>query len=152
MAVLFNKEKNRYIELSLFALNDPEWITYKMCGGKICRQKEIELFRLDNDDLFFHNSYEKEVDDVINGLRNIKKSCSYRFQPKDEREFVLKAIYKDNMVYIKFLFNIIDEIKKEELQDNTFEIKTTYPILCDFLTQLKKEYEIVVGVYLQSEK
>lgn len=143
MAVLFNKEKNKYIELRLFSINDPEWITYKMCGGKICRQKEIELFRLDNDDLFFHNSYEKEVDDVINGLRNIKKTYYYRFEPKDEREFLLKASYKDNMVYIKFFFNIIDEIQKEELQDNTFEIETTYSILYDFLTQLKKEYDSI---------
>ncbi len=143
MALLFNKDKNKYVELRLFPLNDPEWITYSLCGGKICQQKEIELFRLDNDDLFFHDSYEKEVDDVINGLRNINKSYYYRFTPKDEREFLLKARYKDNMVYIKFIFHIIDKIQKEELPDNTFEIETTYFILYDFLTQLKKEYNSI---------
>ncbi len=144
MAVLFDKEKSKYVELALFPIKEPDWITYKICGGKICRQKEIELFRLDNDDLFFHNAYyEKEAENVINGLRNIKNSCYYRFKPIDDSEFILKAKYKDSMVHIQFLFNIIDKIQKEELPDNTFEIETTYSILIDFLTQLKKEYDSI---------
>lgn len=140
MAVLFNVEKSKYVELKLFSSDEPEWITYKMYGGKICNKKYIELFRLDNDELFFHNSYEEEVSDLIKALRNIKKSYYYRFTPKDEGEFLLKAIYEDNRIYINISFYIIDKIVKDELQDNKFEIVTTYPNLCDFLTQLGEEY------------
>ena len=33
MAFLFNKEKNKYIELNLFTTNEKDWIAYSMCGG-----------------------------------------------------------------------------------------------------------------------
>lgn len=108
--------------------------------------KKIELFRLDNDGLFFHDAYEKEVEDFINGLRSIKESSHYVFEPKDEGEFLFEADYKDNMVCIKVQFRIIDIIKSEEVKDNTFEIETTYFILYEFLTQLKKEYDIVMKI------
>ena len=140
MAVLFNKDKNKYVELKLFSINDSEWITYKMYGGKICDGKNIALFKLDNSALFFHNSYEKEVDTLINGLKNIKTSNHYVFTPKDEGEFLLEATYEDDMIFINFSFYVIDKIKKDELQENMFEIVTTYSVLCDFLTQLKREY------------
>lgn len=143
MAILYDKEKNKYIELNLFTTNELDWIAYNMCGGNIYQQKKVELFRLDNDNLFFHNAYEKEVEDIINGLENIKKLHHYTFEPKDEGEFLLKSDYKDNMVYIKFLFRIIDIIDNEEIEGNIFKIETTYLILCEFLTQLRKEYDIV---------
>ena len=42
MAFLFNKEKNKYIELNLFTTNEKDWIAYSMCGGNtvsgICQQ------------------------------------------------------------------------------------------------------------------
>lgn len=142
MAILFNKEQNRYIELNLFTTNELDWITYRICGGNMHQQKRVELFRLDNDDLFFHNAaYEKEVENIIDGLRNIKESHHYTFQPVDEGEFRLESDYKDNMVYIKFQFYIIDIMENEGIKDNIFEIETTYLILYEFLTQLRKEYK-----------
>lgn len=140
MAVLFNVERSKYVELKLFSSDEPEWIAYKMYGGKICNKKFIELFRLDNDVLVFHDSYEKEVSDFINGLKNIKNVSYYRFTPKDEGEFLIKAISEDNMIYITISLYIIDKIVKDELQDNKFELVTTYSDLCDFLTQLGEEY------------
>ena len=49
MAFLFNKEKNKYIELNLFTTNEKDWIAYSMCGGNIYQQTRKELFRLDNE-------------------------------------------------------------------------------------------------------
>lgn len=144
MAILFNKEQTRYIELNLFATNELDWLTYSICGGNMYQQKRIELFRLDNSELFFHNAaYEKEVENIIDGLRNIKESHHYRFKPVDEGEFRLESDYKDNMVYIRFQFYIIDIMENGGIKDNIFEIETTYLILCEFLTQLRKEYDIV---------
>lgn len=144
MAILFNKEQNKYIELNLFRTNELDWITYSICGGNMYQQKRIELFRLDNDELFFHNvSYEKEVENIIDGLTNIKELHRYTFEPVDEGEFRLESNYKDNMVYMKFKFYIIDMIENEGIKDNIFEMETTYLILLEFLTQLRKEYNIV---------
>lgn len=142
MALLFNRKKNKYIELKLYRKNEPDWIAYSICGGKIS-QKRIELFRLDNDGLFFHDAYDKEVENIINGLRNIKESRHYVFEPTDEGEFLLKSDYRDNMINIILQFRIIDMIKREEVKDNIFDIDTTYVILNEFLTQLKKEYDNV---------
>ena len=140
MAVLYNVDKSKYVELKLFSSDEPEWIAYTMSGGEMYNKKHIELFRLDNDELFFHNSYDEEVSDLMKGLRDIKKSDHYRFTPKDEGEFILKAIYKDNRICINISFYIIDKVVKDELQDNEFEIVTTYSNLSDFLTQLGEEY------------
>ena len=61
MAFLFNKEKNKYIELNLFTTYEKDWIAYSMCGGNIYQQTRKELFRLDNEYLYFHNTvYENE--------------------------------------------------------------------------------------------
>ena len=49
MAFLFNKEKNKYIELNLFTTKEKDWIAYSMCGGNIYQQTTKELFRLDNE-------------------------------------------------------------------------------------------------------
>ncbi len=74
MAILFDKERSKYIEIQLFSLADPEWLTYKLYGGRFCNNKKFELFRLDNEELFFHNAYyEKEVEDLLNNLSSIKK-------------------------------------------------------------------------------
>ena len=43
MAFLFNKEKNKYIELNLFTTNEKDWITYSMCGGNIVNVKPYAL-------------------------------------------------------------------------------------------------------------
>ena len=42
MAFLFNKEKNKYIELNLFTTNEKDWIAYSMCGGNIYQQTRKE--------------------------------------------------------------------------------------------------------------
>ena len=105
MAFLFNKEKNKYIELNLFTTNEKDWIAYSMCGGNIYQQTRKELFRLDNEYLYFHNTvYENEIEKIINGLSNIKESCRYTFEPVDEGEFRLESDYKGNVVYIKCTF------------------------------------------------
>lgn len=85
MAILFNEEQNKYIELNLFRTNELDWITYSICGGNMYQQKRIELFRLDNDELFFHNvAYEKEVENIIDGLTNIKELNHYTFGPVED--------------------------------------------------------------------
>ena len=135
MAFLFNKEKNKYIELNLFTTNEKDWIAYSMCGGNIYQQTRKELFRLDNEYLYFHNTvYENEIEKIINGLSNIKESCRYTFEPVDEGEFRLESDYKDN---------VVDMMENEGVEDNIFEIETTYFMLYEFLIQLKKEYNMV---------
>ena len=59
MAFLLNKEKNKYIELNLFTTNEKDWIAYSMCGGNIYQQTRKELFRLDNEYLYFTILYMK---------------------------------------------------------------------------------------------
>ena len=137
MAFLFNKEKNKYIELNLFTTNEKDWIAYSMCGGNIYQQTRKELFRLDNEYLYFHNTiYENEIEKIINGLSNIKESCRYTFEPVDEGEFRLESDYKDNVVYIKCTFYVVDMMESEGIEDNIFEIETTYFMLYEFLIQL----------------
>lgn len=144
MAFLFNKEKNKYIELNLFTTNEKDWITYSMCGGNIYQQTRKELFRLDNEYLYFHNTaYENEIETIINGLSNIKESCHYTFEPVDEGEFRLESDYKDNVVYIKCTFYVVDMMENEGIKDNIFRIETTYLMLYEFLIQLRKEYNII---------
>ena len=53
MAFLFNKEKNKYIELNLFTTNEKDWIAYSMCGGNIYKQTRKEFFILYNYYLYF---------------------------------------------------------------------------------------------------
>ena len=121
MAFLFNKEKNKYIELNLFTTNEKDWIAYSMCGGNIYQQTRKELFRLDNEYLYFHNTvYENEIEKIINGLSNIKESCRYTFEPVDEGEFRLESDYKDNVVYIKCTFYVVDMMENEGIEDNIF--------------------------------
>lgn len=144
MAVLFNKEQNKYLELNLSMTNEFDWVGYSMCGGNIYQQKRIELFRLDNGDLFLHNAaYENEIENIIDGLRNIKELHHYTFEPVDEGEFRLESDYKDNIVYIKCIFYVIDIMENEGIKDNIFEIETTYVMLYEFLTQLRKDYNMV---------
>lgn len=144
MAFLFNKEKNKYIELNLFTTNEKDWIAYSMCGGNIYQQTRKELFRLDNEYLYFHNTvYENEIEKIINGLSNIKESCRYTFEPVDEGEFRLESDYKGNVVYIKCTFYVVDMMENDGLEDNIFEIETTYFMLYEFLIQLRKEYNMV---------
>jgi len=144
MAILFDKEQNKYFELNLFTTNELDWIRYSICGGRMYQQKKLELFRLDNGDLFLHNvTYENEIENIIDGLRNIKEIHHYTFEPVDEGEFQLESDYKDNLVYLKLSFYFIDIMKNEGIKDNIFEIETTYLILYEFLTQLRKEYNMV---------
>ena len=35
MAILFDRQKKKYIELVLCVINDPEWLSYKLSGGEI---------------------------------------------------------------------------------------------------------------------
>jgi len=115
-----------------------------MCGGNIYQQTRKELFRLDNEYLYFHNTvYENEIEKIINGLSNIKESCRYTFEPVDEGEFRLESDYKDNVVYIKCTFYVVDMMENEGIEDNIFEIETTYFMLYEFLIQLRKEYNMV---------
>ena len=115
-----------------------------MCGGNIYQQTRKELFRLDNEYLYFHNTvYENEIEKIINGLSNIKESCRYTFEPVDEGEFRLESDYKGNVVYIKCTFYVVDMMENEGLEDNIFEIETTYFMLYEFLIQLRKEYNMV---------
>ena len=102
------------------------------------------MFRLDNEYLYFHNTvYENEIEKIINGLSNIKESCRYTFEPVDEGEFRLESDYKDNVVYIKCTFYIVDMMENEGIEDNIFVIETTYFMLYEFLIQLRKEYNMV---------
>lgn len=140
MAVLFDKQKRKYIELVLYAINDSEWISYKLFGGEVLPDKKNELFRLDNEYLVFHDSYEKEVEIIIENLQGIKNAHPYAFQPEDEGEFLLKVDYKDGVVLVKLLFREIDKIDEKKVCDNIFEIETSDTFLEDFLCNLKKEY------------
>lgn len=98
---------------------------------------KLELIRLDNEYLYFHNTiYENEIEKIINGLSNIKESCRYTFEPVDEGEFRLESDYKDNVVYIKCTFYVVDMMESEGIEDNIFEIETTYFMLYEFLIQL----------------
>ncbi len=132
MAILFDRQKKKYIELVLCVINDPEWLSYKLSGGEIFPDKRIELFRLDNEDLFLHDSYEKEVH-------------PYAFQPKDEGEFVLKVDYQDGFVLVKLVFRVIDEIDETKVCNNIFEIETSDVFLEDFLYDLEKEYNSITN-------
>lgn len=139
MAILWDKERSKYIEILLFSLSDPEWITYKMCGGYA--NKKIELFRLDNDELFFHNAYyEKEVKDLLNNLSSIKKIHHYTFTPIDEGEFRLVADYKEGSVSLKFIFRVLDNMNAVDMKNMVFDIVTTESLLYNFLMELKKNY------------
>lgn len=153
MAVLFNKEQNKYIGLNLFTTNEPDWLTYSLCGGNINRQQKKELFRLENDDLFLHDAeYEKEVEIIIDGLTNIRESCRFTFQPVDEGEFRLESDYKNHMVHIKFRLYQIDKMENEGIPDNVFVIDTTYFLLYEFLTELREEYITIKFAGLIEEK
>lgn len=143
MAILFDKERSKYIEILLFPLADPEWITYKMCGGYA--NEKIELFRLDNGELFFHNAYyEKEVEDLLNNLSSIKKIHHYTFTPIDEGEFRLIADYKEGSVSIKFIFRVLDKMNAVDMKNMVFNIVTTESLLYNFLIELKKNYLNIV--------
>ena len=72
-----------------------------------------------------------------------KESCRYTFEPVDEGEFRLESDYKDNVVYIKCTFYIVDMMENEGIEDNIFVIETTYFMLYEFLIQLRKEYNMV---------
>ncbi len=145
MAILFDRQKKKYIELVLCVINDPEWLSYKLSGGEIFPDKRIELFRLDNEDLFLHDSYEKEVEIIIENLRGIKKVHPYAFQPKDEGEFLLKVDYQDGFVLVKLVFRVIDEIDETKVCNNIFEIETSDVFLEDFLYDLEKEYNSITN-------
>lgn len=98
---------------------------------------KLELIRLDNEYLYFHNTiYENEIEKIINGLSDIKESCRYTFEPVDEGEFRLESDYKDNVAYIKCTFYVVDMMENEGIEDNIFEIETTYFMLYEFLIQL----------------
>ena len=140
MAILFDKKRSRYIEIQLFSIADPEWITYKLYGGRFCNKKKCELFKLDREGLFFHNAYEKEVDILLNNLNNIKELHHYTFEPKDEGEFRLVADYKNSSIYIKFFFRVLDNINSVDMKDKVFNVVTTEPLLYEFLVELEKDY------------
>ncbi len=46
-------------------------------------------------------------------------------------------------MYIKCTFYVVDMMENEGIEDNIFEIETTYFMLYEFLIQLRKEYNMV---------
>lgn len=141
MAILFDKTKQKYMELQLYDLDDPEWITYKLYGGEILLGLKSEIFSLDREEeLFFHDDYEKEVVNIISNLQNIKRKGHFSFQPKDEGEFVLTVNCENDLILVRLLFRVIDKIDKNKMRDNVFEIETTEILLEEFLYELQNEY------------
>lgn len=141
MAILFDKTKQKYMELQLYDLDDPEWITYKLYGGEILLGLKSEIFSLDREEeLFFHDDYEKEVVNIISNLQNIKRKGHFSFQPKDEGEFVLTVNCENDLILVRLLFRVIDKIDKNKMRDNVFEIETTEILLEEFLFELQNEY------------
>lgn len=141
MAILFDKTKQKYVELQLHNLDDPEWITYKLYGGEILLGLKSEIFSLDREEeLFFHDDYEKEVVNIISNLQNIKRKGHFSFQPKDEGEFVLTVNCENDLILVRLLFRVIDKIDKNKMRDNVFEIETTEILLEEFLFELQNEY------------
>ncbi|MBP3702494.1 MAG: hypothetical protein J6I65_01790, partial [Lachnospiraceae bacterium] len=59
MSILFNEEENKYFELQLISINDPEWLSYNIHCGKINNQKKLELLSLDNEYLYFRNELQR---------------------------------------------------------------------------------------------
>lgn len=75
MAILFNVNNDKYIELHLFSIDDPEWIAYKIFGGKI---NITFIFRvIDNyneteflDNKFYIETSEYLLNDFLMQLKN----------------------------------------------------------------------------------
>ena len=140
MAMLFDKKREKYIELIVYSIGDPDWLSYKLSGGEILKFGRNELFKLDREDLFFHNSYEKEVEIIISNLLDIKRKRHYVFQPKDEGEFLLSVVNQQNAMLVKLLLRQVSIVDKNKICDFVFELETTDALLSDFLFMLQKEY------------
>ena len=101
MAVLFDICREKYIELNLYLTNEVDWLSYKMIVGEISSSERKELFRLEGEELFLHNSYEREVEIIIENLKQIKKNKRYKFSPKDDGEFELDVTYlRENEIIV----------------------------------------------------
>lgn len=144
MAVLFDICREKYIELNLYLTNEVDWLSYKMMVGEMSSSERKELFRLDGEELFFHNSYEKEVEIIIENLKQIKKNKCFKFSPKDDGEFELDVTYLgENEILVKLTIDCKDDIDINKCSTNRFELKTMDRLLEDFILELNKEYSML---------
>ena len=144
MAVLFDMCNEKYIELNLNLTNEVDWLSYKMIVGEISSSERKELFRLEGEELFLHNSYEKEVEILIENLNQIKKNKCFRFSPKDDGEFELAVKYsRKNEIIVTLTINCTDGMDLIKFLTNKFELKTTDRLLEDFILELNKEYSML---------
>lgn len=144
MAVLIDKGNKKYIEWQLFPLEESDGITYKLSGGEIDHQTKCEWFRLDNEFLYLFDSedIEREVEEVIGHLREIRSLHQYRFQPIDEGEFLLKAAYAENEVKIELILLVLEEsdfMDENKLPYSAFQMSTSVLLLEKFLDELEWE-------------
>lgn len=141
MAVLFDICREKYIELNLYLTNEVDWLSYKMIVGEISSSERKELFRLEGEELFLHNSYEREVEIIIENLKQIKKNKRYKFSPKDDGEFELDVTYlRENEIIVNLTIDRTEGMDLNRFSTNKFELETTDRLLEDFILELNKEY------------
>ncbi len=141
MAILFYVCRKKYIEMILCSTNEVDWLSYKMIVGEILSLERKELFRLEGEELFLHNSYEREVEIIIENLKQIKKNKRYKFSPKDDGEFELDVTYlRENEIIVNLTIDRTEGMDLNKFSTNKFELKTTDRLLEDFILELNKEY------------
>ena len=144
MAILFDVCRKKYIEMILCSTNEVDWLSYKMIVGEILSSERKELFRLEGEELFLHNSYEKEAEIIIENLKQIKKNKCFKFSPKDDGEFELAVKYsRENEIIVTLTINCTDGIALNKFSTNKFELKTMDRLLGDFILELNKEYSML---------